>query len=422
MAAKLRTPEEHREACLALVEHGGSPAQKVNITDAVGLTLAAPVVAQVAIPSFNNSQMDGYLVRADDTTTSRFVLGDIAAGGHGIAPETGQAVRIMTGAPVPDDHDNQFTVVPVENTNGGTETVVIDPRQIPHEPGRYIRRAGEDCQPGDIIAHAGHVVTATIIAAALSAGAATLQVRRPPRIAVISTGAELVDITAGHTISRSGQIADSNGPMLAAAARSIGADVTRHSLTTDSPADFVQLLGTLADVDLIVTSGGVSMGAYEVVKEVFTSPPAEGFLAGTSVDFVKVAMQPGQPQGLGTVGSTKIPLIALPGNPVSSLVSFSVFVAPMIRQLLGHPDLIPVVPAKAAITWPSITGKTQWARVRLEREENTLTAVPVSGPGSHLVGSLAHANALAEIPPNVGEVRQGDLLNCIPLTHITNWR
>jgi molybdopterin molybdotransferase len=226
-----------------------------------------------------------------------------------------------------------------------------------------------------------------------------VEVRRRPRVAVLSTGAELV--TPGRPL-RDGAIYDANAPLLAAAAAADSAEVIRRPPVTDDPAAFIATLDDVASTaDVIVTSGGVSAGAYEVVKDA---------LVGSGVEFVKVAMQPGMPQGCGRYRG--VPIVTLPGNPVSASVSYELFVAPMIRRLLGHTVLDrPTRRARLATAVPSKPDKTQYRRARIDPESGDVRLV--GGPGSHLVAALAHADVLAVIPPGSGELAAGTAVDVI---------
>jgi molybdopterin molybdotransferase len=357
--------------------------------------------------------MDGYAVRAADVATASVehpvrlpVTQDIPAGRTDIAPLTpGTAHRIMTGAPVPPGAD---AIVKVEQTDGGTRTVRIDG---PVEPGEHLRRAGEDAPGGALALPSGTVLGPAQLGLAAAVGAATVPVRRPPNVLVLSTGSELV--APGEPL-RHGQIYESNGTMLAAAVREAGARAEQLRFVPD---DVEQFLRTVAEhlaggaVDLLLTSGGVSAGAYEVVKDA---------LAGRGVQFVKVAMQPGGPQGAGRLtgldqlagsgnGSGKdspgrrdagdTSVVTLPGNPVSSQVSFEVFVRPALRAAMGHPHPDrPIVRAQLGQTLTSPGGRTQFRRGVLDAASATVH--PIGGPGSHLLSALAKADCLVVLEPD----------------------
>jgi molybdopterin molybdotransferase len=374
------------------------PAVAVALTEAQGLVLADDVVAQLALPVFDNSAMDGYAVRAEDTADATPehpvvlpVAEDIPAGRTDeltLQPKT--AHRIMTGAPLP---AGATAVVPVEDTDGGVDSVAI---LQPRAPGKHIRRAGEDVAPGTTVLRKGQVVTPAVLGLAAALGMAELAVIPRQRVLVISTGTELVSPGAAL---RPGQIYESNSIMLAAAVRDAGAEVIAVATAEDDVAQFSSILdGYAADSDLIVTSGGVSAGAYEVVKDAFGRDGDQG------VEFVKVAMQPGMPQGIGRVAGATI--VTLPGNPVSALVSFEVFIRPALRRAMGLPD--PERPHRPAILAESLTsprGKRQFRRAVLDREAGSVTSY--GPPASHHLRWLASANGLLDIPEDVVEVSAG---------------
>jgi molybdopterin molybdotransferase len=374
------------------------PAVTVPLTEAQGLVLADDVVADLALPVFDNSAMDGYAVRAEDTegaTPERPVVlpvaEDIPAGRiDQLTLHPGTAHRIMTGAPVP---AGATGIVPVENTDGGAESVSI--RQGT-EPGKHIRRAGEDVAPGTTVLRKGQVVTPAVLGLAAALGLAGLQVIPRQRVLVISTGTELV--TPGTPL-QPGQIYESNSIMLAGAVREAGADVIAVATAEDEVAQFTEILDRhAADADLIITSGGVSAGAYEVVKDAFGREGDQG------VEFVKVAMQPGMPQGIGRVAGTTI--VTLPGNPVSALVSFEVFIRPALRIAMGLPD--PHRPHRPAVLAESLTsprGKRQFRRAILDTDAGSVLSY--GPPASHHLRWLASANGLLDIPEDVVEVAAG---------------
>ncbi|OMC15998.1 gephyrin-like molybdotransferase Glp [Mycobacterium sp. SP-6446] len=395
----MRSVDEHQRVVSGMIH--ARPAVTVALAEAQGLVLAEDVVAQLALPVFDNSAMDGYAVRAEDTseaTPERPVVlpvaEDIPAGRTDqltLQPKT--AHRIMTGAPLP---AGATAIVPVEDTDGGVDTVAI---RAPRDPGKHIRRAGEDVAPGTTVLRAGQVVTPAVLGLAAALGMAELTVIPRQRVLVISTGSELV---APGTPLQPGQIYESNSIMLAGAVREAGAEVTAVATAEDDVAQFSSLLDRYAaDADLIITSGGVSAGAYEVVKDAFGRDGDQG------VEFVKVAMQPGMPQGIGRVAGTTI--VTLPGNPVSALVSFEVFIRPALRAAMGLPD--PERPHRPAILAESLTsprGKRQFRRAILDADGGSVTSY--GPPASHHLRWLASANGLLDIPENVVEVSAGTQL------------
>jgi molybdopterin molybdotransferase len=394
--------EEHRNRVLDTV-HPISPVE-VPLGDALGCVLTDDITAALSLPGFTNSAMDGYAVRsvdvvgaADASPVVLRVAGDIPAGAtrrQSLAP--GRALRIMTGAPLPEGAD---AVVPVEATDGGLDTVSI---RLAAEVGRHLRHAGEDVRAGDLVLHAGTLVGPGQLALAAAAGCDRVVVRPRPRVAVLSTGDELVPV--GRT-PRFGQIVDSNGPMLVAAVRAGGAVAHHASAVADDADSFgAALEGALTDADAVVTTGGVSMGAYDTVKEVLSQ-------VGT-MRFDRVAMRPGMPQGFGVLGEREVPVFTLPGNPVSSLVSFHVFVHPALRTMAGLPaGAIGRFRAVAAHDWHSLPGRAEFVRVVVENGAARLAG----GQGSHVLGALAAANALALVPADVTVVPAGTELECLPL-------
>ena len=373
----------------------GSPLE-MGLLDSHGCVLAEDVVAPAPLPGFDNSAMDGYAVRAADLVGAPVVLpvvGDVAAGpASPLRVQPGLCVRIMTGALLPQGAD---TVVPVEWTDGGIAQVRID--KAP-DIGGFIRRAGEDVQAGETVLLSGSYLGSAQIGLAAAVGRSRLLVRPRPRVVVVSTGSELVE---PGTPLAPGQLPDSNSLMLTTACIEAGAMAYRVGIIPD---DGKRLLDALEDqlvrADLLVTSGGVSVGAYDVVKEVLSR-------LGT-VGFHKVAMQPGMPQGFGVIGPDRTPVFGLPGNPVSASVSFEAFVRPALRRMLGAESLMrPVVSAVTTTDLVSPLGKRSFLRVWLEVRDGAYVIKPVSGVGSHLVAGLARANALAIVPEDVDRVPAG---------------
>ncbi|MBA3020254.1 gephyrin-like molybdotransferase Glp [Propionicimonas sp.] len=400
----MRQIDEHRRAALALVR--AMPVVSVSIEDADAYVLARDVLAPSALPRWDNSAMDGYAVRqvdvaaaAPDAPVSLRVLADLPAGSDAQPTlVTGTAARIMTGAVVPAGAD---AVVPVENTDGGRSTVQINRAA---QLGDHIRTAGGDAREGDVVLTAGTLLGPAQVAAGAAAGCGTLPVYRRPRVAVLSTGSELV--APGEEL-RLGQIPDSNSYLLAAAVRAAGCEAVRVGLVKDDPAALREVLAELdGAVDVILTSGGVSKGAYDVVKEVLAPLPG--------MAFVEVAMQPGKPQGVGVLAAGT-PVFALPGNPVSVFVSFEVFVRPALLLMRGLVELDrPEISAEVADGWRNLTGRTQFMPVRFEDKDPAMEQlIRRAGPGgsqSHLVAALAGVQGLAVVPQGTIEVRPGDRL------------
>jgi molybdopterin molybdotransferase len=396
----MRTVEEHQRVVAGLITR--RPPVSLPLDDTLGLVLADDVVAPLSLPGFDNSAMDGYAVMADDiaaATPEQPVLlpvaEDIPAGRTDpLTLKPGTAHRIMTGAPLPAD---ATAVVPVEATDGATDTVAI---RAGAKAGQHIRHAGEDVTAGTTVLQAGQVVTPAVLGLAAALGLGELKVVPRQRVLVMSTGSELV---APGTPLQPGQIYESNAVMLAAAVRDAGAHVVAAPMTGDDVATFRDALSRhTGDADLIITTGGVSAGAYEVVKDAL----------GGEVDFVKVAMQPGMPQGAGSVNGT--PIITLPGNPVSALVSFEVFIRAPLRTAMGLPN--PDRPRRSAVLSEDLTsprGKRQFRRGVLDRDGGTVTSY--GPPASHHLRWLASANCLLEIDEDVTEVAAGSPV------HVWDW-
>ena len=323
------------------------------------------------------------------------MVGEIAAGGASTRPQPmnpGTAVRIMTGAPIP---EGCTAIVPVEWTDAGTMKVQVS--QAPSAE-QHIRRAGEDVRAGDVLLREGDLLGPRQVGLLASVGRSRIAARPRPRVVVMSTGDELRE--PGEKLGPD-SIYDGNSYMLAAAARACGAIAYRVGITRDDPAGFAEALSDqLVRADVVVTSGGVSMGAYDVVKEVLS---AQG-----GVSFDQVAMQPGKPQGFGFVGEDDTPIFTLPGNPVSAYVSFEVFVVPALRQMMGRtPTARPMMRATSTKAITSVPGRRQYARGRYEVTREGATITPVGGHGSHLIGDLADANALIVLGEQQTEVAQG---------------
>ena len=381
--------------------------RELPLTEALGAVLTGDVTAQYALPSFDNSAMDGYALRAEDvagaTEEHPAVLpvdGEIPAGDtshHDLV--SGRVIRIMTGAPLPAGAN---AVVPVELTDGGTSQVAV--RHAVAE-GDSVRRAGGDAQPGDLLISAGTRLGAVHIGLLAASGRGSVLARPRPRVTVISTGDELVE-PGGSLIP--GQIWESNGTMLAAAAREAGCPARRYPIVRDTPeAVLAATRDALAGADLLITSGGVSMGGeHDVVKAALQT-------LGT-VRFRSVAMQPGMPQGFGTLGRDETPIFTLPGNPVSSYVSFTLFVRPALDALQDF-DEKRGNPRQAVLTQPvrSPASKRSFLRGILDAAAGLVT--PLSGQMSHQLASLARANALVIVPESVTSLPAGETVEVLEL-------
>lgn len=398
----MRSVEEHQQVVAGLLTPRAGV--RLSLVDAEGLALTADVVAAVSLPGFDNSAMDGYAVYAPDVAQVPVrlpVVEDIPAGRTDPLTLTpGTAHRIMTGAPVP---TGATAIVPVERTDGGTVEVEI---RASAPEGQHVRIAGGDVTAGTTVLRAGQSVTPAVLGLAAALGISELEVAPRQRVLVMSTGTELV---APGTALQPGQIYESNAPMLAAAVREAGAEAISAPMSSDDVDEFrAALADHAADVDLIITTGGVSAGAYEVVKDALGSGQD-----GNQVEFVKVAMQPGMPQGAGRVGG--VPIITLPGNPVSALVSFEVFVRPALRAAMSLAEAHrPHRTAELAETLSSPAGKRQFRRGVYDAATGTVTSY--GPPASHHLRWLASANCLLEIPEDVTELDAGSQVRVWDLT------
>jgi len=397
--------DEHLADVLATIR----PIRPVSmpLEAAEGGVLAEKVTARAPLPSFDNSAMDGYAVQAGDLTSATGehpvrlpVRGEIAAGDTGsYRVDKGSCLRIMTGALMPAGAD---AVVPVEWTDGGTAIAAFS-RAVP--VGNALRHRGDDVAKGATLLTAGSRVGSVQLALLAAAGQGQALVRPRPRVAVVSTGNELAE---PGTRLVPGRIWESNSFMLAAAARAAGAVAQRRRLPDDPDAVLSTLEALLPEADLLITSGGVSMGGeHDVVKAALSK-------LGT-VTFRKVAMQPGMPQGFGTLGPDHTPLFTLPGNPVSAYVSFLLFTAPALRKLQDLPTQRQHL-LTAALTAPvrSPEGRRSYLRGVLDDAQQTV--VPLTGQSSHQLGALAQANALILVPEEFTRLEAGTGVDvmCLP--------
>jgi molybdopterin molybdotransferase len=416
---RVSSVDEHVERILEAL----TPLQPYDqpLLEALGLPVCEDISAPMDLPAFDNSAMDGYAVCFDDVATATEdhpvhlpVVGEMAAGQTKLfALSPGTTVRIMTGAPIPQGSD---AVVPVEWTDGGVAAVRITKAPTLNQ---HVRRRGEDVLTGDVLLEDGTVLGPRQLGLLASVGRSQVRSRPRPRVVIISTGSELRE--PGTQLSHD-SVYDANSYMLAAAARSAGAIAYRVGIVSDDPQEFSDALSDqLVRADMVVTSGGVSKGTYDVVKETLSE-------LGT-VHFGEVAMQPGKPQGFGLVGPAsggpaRTPLFALPGNPVSAYVSFELFVRPALRAMAGHPAARlhrPRVTARLAAGHSPLAsppGKRQFLRGVHEPPapgEALGKVRPVGGPSSHLIAALAQADALIDIPEAVTEVPSGMELTVVLL-------
>ncbi len=380
--------EEARQFVLSL----GAPLgpMGVAVADAVGLVLAEPVVAHELVPPFDNTSMDGFAVRSVDAAEGARlrVVGTVAAGSvFDGEVGAGEAVRIMTGAPMPAGAD---AVVMVERTQVDGGDVIVSGGA---EPGQFVRPAGDDIRPGDEVLPAGTVVTPAVVGVLATLDRATVSVIRRPVVGVMSTGDELVEVGAALG---PGQIRDSNRAALLALVAEAGWLGVDLGLVPDDEAAIEAALRLGAvECDVVLTSGGVSMGDYDYVKVVLDRIG--------EMRWMQVAIRPAKPLAAGVVDGT--PILGLPGNPVSSVISFELFARPAIARLAGHrvldrPRLRAVLPEGLA---RRPDGRTMFARVELtQRDDLTWEARSAGGQGSHHTAALAAADGLAIVPDGNG--------------------
>jgi len=391
--------------------------ETVPILDSLGCVLASDVVSDIDVSPFDNSAMDGYAVQAADTGGATDecpvvlrVVDHVAAGFMPkVAVGRGEASRIMTGAPVPDGAD---AIVMVEHTQaleeGGSTGGTVAVRRAA-TAGDHIRRAGEDVRVGELVLRAGEVVNAASIGLMAAVGTPAPRVYRRPRVAIVSTGDELVEV---DTVPGPGQIRNSNSYSLAAQVLAAGGVPHILGIARDNEADTRALLGRAPEFDLMVTTGGVSMGDFDVVKTVLEQIG--------ELDFWKVAMRPGAPQTYGTIGGT--PFFGLPGNPTSTMVGFELFVRPAIRKMRGFADLDrPRVLAILAEDVRKKSDRRYFMRGVLTRVEGAAPGAPahearLSGnQSSAMLSSMHRANCLISLPEGLSSVVAGSVVECIRL-------
>jgi molybdopterin molybdotransferase len=377
------------------------PVVEAPILDALGLMLAEDIAADRDVPPFRNSAMDGYAVRGDDVTTAPVrlrVVGEVAAGGfpdRSVGP--GEAMRIMTGAPIPDGAD---TVVRVEDTDNASDVVTITAAT---PKGLSTRPAGEDLRKGETILTKGTVLRAAEIGLLASVGRARVRVRKRPRVAVFSTGDEIVDLDA--PLER-GQIHDSNRYTLASAIRAAGAEPWVRGIVRDSPDALRAALREGIAADAIVTSGGVSVGDHDHLKPVLSE-------LGT-IDFWAIAIRPGRPLAFGELkdGERRVPIFGLPGNTVSALLTFEIFVRPALLRMQGREN-VARPRAKATLLEPvdKVGSLRLFARGIYDADAGT---VRLTGPqGSGILRSMSLANCLIDLPVGPSRIEKGEQVDVI---------
>jgi len=397
----MKSVEQHRTDVLTLL--APLPAESVAVEEAAGRVLAADLVARWSLPAAPTSSMDGYAVRTRDVPGRLRVAGDVPAGSVPTRTVTaGVTLRVMTGAVLPAGTE---AVVPVEDTDGGTVEVVVHTGTT---DGAFVRAVGEDTVEGAVVLPRGTVLGPAQLSAAVAVGYAEVPVARRPRVLVVGTGSELVapGVTPGLA-----QVPDSNSVGIAAAVRACGGTAVRLGALRDDPAGLVAALeAAVAEhaADLVITTGGVSVGAYDVTKAA---------LLPLGVRFEKVAMQPGMPQAWGRWRADGPAFLGLPGNPVSALVSFELFARPLLLTAAGALRVLPpALRVRVAAPLRSPLGRRQFVRVSLVRgEAGGWLAEAVGGAASHLLTGLARADALLVVGEELTEVAAGAELDAVPL-------
>jgi molybdopterin molybdotransferase len=384
------------------------PAEDVPLGSAAGRVLAEEVSSAADVPGFANSAMDGYAVLARDVLAAGpsspvrlLVEGEVRAG---VAPphplQAGTAMRIMTGAAVPAGAD---AVVRVEDTSEEDGAVLVR-AAVP--AGTSLRAAGSDLRAGDIVASAGRVITPGVIGVCAAAGRTSLRCLRRPRVMVLTTGDELRDV--GEPLGP-GQIVNTNRYTLAAAVEEAGGLVVDGGVAGDEREQIAAALAQAASADLVVSSGGVSMGTYDLVREMLAQ---EG-----RMDFWQVALRPGKPLAFGIVHG--VPLVGLPGNPVSSLVAFELFVRPALLEMQGREDRERRrLQARTDETLQSPPHLEQYFRGVARREGDGIRVRLTGDQGSHVLRSMADANCLIVVPQETGRIPEGGTVEIMELAPI----
>ena len=399
------------EASARILEHiVPLSVERVPLLDALGRVLAEPVRAPMTLPAWDNSAMDGYAVRGVDIDAATRespvrlrVLETIAAGRFGTRPVgAGEASRIMTGAPLPDGAD---TVIRVEDTDGGVETVLV---RDARDARRNVRPRGEDFNEGDALFDSGAALGAAQLGVLASVGRSSVDVFRRPRVGIMGSGDELVDLHGFHEVLAGRKIVSSNSYTLHALVRTAGGDPVNLGVSPDDPASLRAHLQRGVGCDLVLTSAGVSVGEFDYTRDVVEA-------LGAEMKFWRVRMRPGAPLGFGLLGST--PWIGLPGNPVSAMVTFELFVRPVIRRMLGHSRLfrrpVPVMLEERVTIGARLT---HFLRAIVTTQADGTVTARLTGPqGSGILTSMSRANALLVVPEDQPVVDAGGTLYALPL-------
>jgi molybdopterin molybdotransferase len=385
--------------------------EKLPLLSSVDRVIAEDITATRANPPLDNSAMDGYAVKASDTKGATEetpvilkIIADLPAGS--ILKDRindGEAVRIMTGAPVPDGADAVVMVEYTERSETSDNKAMV---KILREakPGDNIRRSGEDFKIGDVVIKRGKVIRAAEVAMMAALGISYVTTYQKPRVAVLSTGDELIDI---YEPPINGKIANSNSYAIAAQITGCGGQPVQLGIAMDNKDDLEKKLGYGLNCDCIVSSGGVSVGDFDFVKDVLKD-------MGSDMRFWKVAMKPGKPLAFGTISGK--PAFGLPGNPISSMVAFEQFVRPALLKMAGRKDIFktPVV-AELSKDTKKKPGRVYFIRAILERKNNNYRVTPLEEQGSGIISSMVKANALILLPAEGTSYATGDIVKVIPL-------
>jgi molybdopterin molybdotransferase len=385
------------------------PAVAVPLRDALGLALAEDVVSPIEHPPWDNSSMDGYAVRAADVAGASAnapvvlpVLETVRAGQRPtLRVEAGTAIRVMTGAPVPDGADS---VIRVEDTDGGEQRVTI--RDI-RDSGRNVRPRGEDLRIGDVAVAAGMMIGPAQLGVLASVGAASVRAHRRPRVAILASGDELVDLDRFDDVRRGDRIVTSNSYTIGANVLAAGGEAIDLGIVRDDPSSYAERMANAHGCDLLITSGGVSVGAFDFTKDVLRS-------LGAELHLWRVLMRPGAPLGFGTLHG--MPWLGLPGNPVSAMVTIELFARPVIRRLRGeHTVFRKLLDVRLREDVSIAAPLTHFMRVVVEWEDGTAWARLTGPQGSGLLTSMSRANALLVVPPERAMIRAGEIAHALPI-------
>lgn len=392
-----------------LARSGTVGVEYVTLPAALGRVLANDVVSAVSLPSWSNSAMDGYAVRARDVEVAsaqnpvRLTVTEEIPAGHfpSRGVRHGEAARIMTGAPIPDGADS---VVRVEDTDDGRDVVLVHSSR---DAGRNVRPRGEDIAAGAVAVRGGTRLRPAAIAMLAAVGCAEVPVFRKPRVAILGSGDELVPVDAFEHVREGRKIVATNGYGLSAIVQEAGGEPIDLGIAPDDPAIIAERLERAATTsDLIVTTGGISVGAHDHVRTIVA--------ASGSIDFWRVQMRPGAQTGAGSVRG--IPWIGLPGNPVSALVTGEIFVRAAVMRMSGvaavHPVPLLVTLGERVTT---AGGATHMLRATVHRDGGTLTARLTGPQGTGLLSSVARADVLLVVPADVTSVDAGDIVSALPL-------